>query len=147
MAENKDIEALTFDAVEKDIYVDPPVLPDNIPEEVKLAIWKEWQKEEARRRKAHKISFTKTLKTKTPDFAYQTTLYKHGGVYRQRIGLIGLDGEEDNLEQVIAIPATQDRHFQARGSRGGHKSQNKKRKRRKNKNIKTQKILNQGRKK
>lgn len=139
-SEPEDFDALSFSAVEKGIYIDPPCVPENTPDNIKLSLWRSWQKKEAAARKAHKTAFTKSLQATIPDFAYQSTTYKSGGVHRQHIGSTAIQGEEGNIEHMISVPATQDKHFQARGVRAGKGT--KKDKRRKNKRLKTQQILN-----
>ena len=139
------LDGSTFDSVEKEMYIDPPVLPPDASEEDKLSAWKQWQEAESIKRRAHKAAFTKKIKGTVPDSEYNRSTVKIGGVYKQLNGSVGINGsdEDNSLEQIVAIPATQDRYFQARGARAGDKDQNRTRKRRKNQRKKAQLLLSQ----
>ena len=117
-------DGIIFSAVEQDFYIDPPELPEGASEKETKAAWARWIKENAKRRATHKALFTKRQKIEClPDFAYASTLVKRDGVYRQQLGNIGFAGnaEAGTGELVIAIPASQDRHFRKRGNRSSKK--------------------------
>lgn len=133
-------ELNNFGSVEKDIYVEPPDLTDDISDEEKVAIWKEWQKEDDKKRRAHRLAFNKKLKKSAPDVS-GVTLYKSGGVYKQKNAASAVEGDSENLENILAIPATQDRHFQPRGHRSGKKNSSRKYNREKRAMEKAQLIL------
>lgn len=137
------LDGPSFSAVEKELYVEPPVLPSHASEEEKLKAWQQWQDEDGKRRKAHKAAYTRKNKG-VPEVQIQTTI-KHNGVYKQHFGAIGIGGsiDDDTIEQVAIVQATQDRHFQPRGNRAGDKNKAKARRRNKNKRLKTQKLLSQ----
>ena len=135
----KEPEIDNFGAVEKDIYVEPPDLPSNIPEKEKLTAWMEWQKEDDKKRRAHRLAFNRQLKKSSPDFK-GVAVFKSGGVYKQKNAGIALDGNEGNLENILAIPAIQDRYFQTRGCRAG-KSNRYRHERRKQRSIKKAQLI------
>jgi len=137
-----DLEGLHFSSVEKDLYLDPPKLSPNTPDDIKLLLWQEWQKKEAQKRRAHKAAFTRKQKVQLPEYEYTKATFKSGGIHRQKSGLLGISGDDSEL--IIAVPATQDRHFQPRGKRAGKRQKSKRRKNKKK--FKAQRILNQRRK-
>lgn len=131
--------------VEKEIYVEPPQLPDDATEAEKLQAWTEWQQKEAVKRRAHKAAFTRRQKaTALPTTQFGATTVKIGGVHRQGIGSIAIEGSEENIEQIVAVKATQDKHFDPRGKRSGNKKFNRKAKRRAAAKRKAQLILSKG---
>lgn len=137
------LDGPSFGAVEKDLYVEPPTLPYDASEEEKLKAWQQWQEEDAKRRRAHKAAYTRKNKG-APEVQIQSTV-KRNGVYKQQAGASGLEGssEDDTIEQVAVVQATQDRHFQPRGTRAGDKSKSKARQRSRNRRAKTHKLLSQ----
>ena len=117
-------DGITFGAVEQDFYIDPPELPEGASEKETKAAWARWIKENAKRRATHKALFTRGQKIEClSDFEYTSTLVKRDGVHRQQSGNIGFAGnaEAGTGELVIAVPATQDRHFRKRGGRSNKK--------------------------
>ena len=117
------LDGSSFDIVEQDFYIDPPVLPDTATEKEVKTAWFNWVKENAKQRGIHKALFTKSQKIEVlADSAYSSVLIKQNGVHKQRSGLIGFIGNADNVETILIERATQDRHFRTRGGRAGKKA-------------------------
>jgi hypothetical protein len=118
--------------VEKDFYVEPPVLPDTATEaEIKEA-WANWITANARERANHKRQWTKSQKPGSlPDFNRASTMAKINGVWKQQQGMVGLVGDVGlrTLEVVLTEQAEQDKHYQARGKKAGHGNKHKNRRR------------------
>lgn len=116
------LDGSSFDIVEQDFYIDPPVLPDTATEKEVKTAWFNWANKNAKQRGVHKALFTKKQKIeRLADSAYSSVLIKQNGIYKQRSGLIGFIGDADNVETVLIEQASQDRHFRLRGKRAGKK--------------------------
>jgi hypothetical protein len=132
--------------VEKDFYIDPPELdPGATEEEIKNA-WSEWDKENRKLRANHKRKWTKAQEAgELPTFLAETTTIKVNGVWKQRDGAVGLEGDVDSgVDLVVSSRATQDLHFQQRGKRANRKGNRHKssRNNERKKELKRQMILN-----
>jgi len=133
------MEGNTF--VEKEMYSDPPDLPDDATKEDISAAWSKWIFEEAKARKVHKTAYTKSQKPGVmPDFDKSGILMKIGGVWKQNQSMTGLIGSSElgTLESVLIQNADQDRSISFRGKRAGRKSN---RRSAKHKELKRQSIL------
>lgn len=110
--------------IEKDFYVQPPELPDTADEEEIREAWATWIMENAKERAKHKREWTKSQKPEDlPNFDKANTMVKIGGVWKQRPAMTGYVGSAElgTLETVCFELSKQDRHFQPRGKRAGHK--------------------------
>lgn len=113
--------------VEKDFYIQPPELPDTANDEEIREAWSTWIMKNAKERAVHKREWTKAQKPGSlPDFDKANTMVKVGGVWKQRLGMTGYIGSAElgTLETVLVELSKQDRHFQPRGKRAGHKGNN-----------------------
>jgi len=131
--------------VEKDIYVEPPNLPDTATEKEKKEAWANWITANARERANHKRAWTKAQKLgDLPDFSKANTMVKINGVWKQQQGMVGLVGDVGlrTVELVLTEMATQDRHHQARGKGAGRAGNKHRNKRLRRKESKRQMILN-----
>jgi hypothetical protein len=131
--------------VEKDIYVEPPNLPDTATEAEKKEAWANWITANAKERANHKRAWTKAQKPgDLPDFNRANTMVKVHGVWKQRQGMVGFVGDVGllTLETVLTEMAKQDRHYQARGKRAGKVGNKHRNTRHKGKELKRQIVLN-----
>jgi len=117
----------------------PPKIPKNAdPEKVKQ-IWDAWLKKERKINLARKRKWEKELIPQQLPEVSSGMLIKQNGVWKQNSMIAFTGSAEDNSVEVVSYELpSQDRHFQARGSRGG---KNKKSRRKSKKEIKRQSIL------
>lgn len=103
--------------VRESFYIQPP------SKDASLEVWQAWLKVDRQEAINAKRRHTMSLKAEPENMK----LWSHGsgmpmpgkdGVHRQSTGFIGFQSAGmDQTEVVVAVPATQDRHFQARGGR------------------------------
>ena len=128
---------------EKEFYVDPPNLPDNMPDEIVVKVWAKWDKDNRKERAKHKRQHTLSQKKEVGLYENGVSLIKKDGIWKQvpiGSGISGM-GEDDYMIISIQQPK-QGRYYRARGKRGKNRVSNKKKN-----TTKTQQILNKERKK
>jgi len=127
--------------VPKDFYVQPP------PKDADPEVWNLWlQMDEAERTK-HKRAFTKALnkaqqEQSIPDiYKAPATAQKINGIWRQSTTAFSGSVDDETVEKILTTEATQDRHYQPRGTRGKRKGNRHKNQRTKRRSSKAHRLV------